>query len=103
MIAAPRVAFRRGRRHAAIALDSPLGGDRMIDDMTIGQLAARTGLSVRTLRFYADASLAEVAATHARALDAQIRTLRLQRAVLRAVATTTDPKELQRMTDLTPP
>ena len=102
--------------------------------MTIGQLAARTGLSVRTLRFYADAgvipeagrtgagyrrfgpdavararlvrtlrelgvglddvkrvltaeaSLADVAAAHARAIDAQIRTLRLQRAVLRPVA-----------------
>ena len=117
--------------------------------MTIGQLAARTGLSVRTLRFYADAgilpeatrtdagyrlfapdavararlvrtlrelgvglddvkrvlsaeaSLADVAARHAQALDAQIRTLRLQRAVLSAVARTTDPKELERMTDLT--
>jgi len=116
--------------------------------MTIGQLAARTGLSVRTLRFYADAgvlpeatrseagyrmfdpdcvprarlvrtlrelgvglddvkrvlraeaSLADVAAAHARALDARIRTLRLQRAVLGAVARSTDPKELERMTDL---
>jgi DNA-binding transcriptional MerR regulator len=120
----------------------------MIGIMTIGQLAARTGLSVRTLRFYADsgvlpeagrtdsgyrlfaadavararlvrtlrelgvglddvkrvlsadASLADVASAHARALDAQIRTLRLQRAVLRAVARSTDPKELERMTDL---
>jgi DNA-binding transcriptional MerR regulator len=117
--------------------------------MTIGQLASRTGLTVRTLRFYADAgvlpeadrteagyrlfgpdavprarlvrtlrelgvglddvkrvltaeaSLADVAAAHARALDAQIRTLRLQRAVLRAVAKSTEPEELQRMTDLT--
>lgn len=117
--------------------------------MTIGQLAARTGLSVRTLRFYADAgvlpeagrsesgyrlfdsdavprarlvrtlrdlgvglddvrrvleaqtSLAELAARHAQAIDAQIRTLRLQRAVLGAVAHTTNPKELERMTDLT--
>ena len=117
--------------------------------MTIGQLAARTGLSVRTLRFYADAgvlpeatrseagyrlfapdavararlvrtlrelgvglddvkrvlaaeaSLAEVAARHAQALDAQIRTLRLQRAVLGAVARSTDPEELERMTELT--
>ncbi len=117
--------------------------------MTIGQLAARTGLSVRTLRFYADAgvvreagrteagyrrfapdavprarlvrtlrelgvglddvrrvlseeaSLADVAAAHALAIDAQIRTLRLQRAVLRAVARSTDPEELERMTDLT--
>ena len=117
--------------------------------MTIGQLAARTGLSVRTLRFYADAgvlpesarseagyrlfgpdavararlvrtlrelgvglddvrrvlsseaSLADVAAAHARALDAQIRTLRLQRAVLGAVARSTDAEELERMTNLT--
>jgi DNA-binding transcriptional MerR regulator len=117
--------------------------------MTIGQLAARSGLSVRTLRFYADAgvlpeaarsesgyrlfgsdavprarlvrtlrelgvglddvkrvlaaeaSLADVAVAHARALDAQIRTLRLQRAVLGAVARSTDPEELERMTDLT--
>jgi DNA-binding transcriptional MerR regulator len=117
--------------------------------MMIGQLAARTGLSVRTLRFYADAgvlpeegrsesgyrlfgpeavararlirtmrelgvglddikrvldaeaSLLDVAAEHARALDAQIRLLRLQRAVLRAFVRSSDPKELQRMTDLT--
>jgi len=120
-----------------------------VTGMTIGQLAARTGLSVRTLRFYADAgvlpeatrsaagyrlfapesvprarlvrtlrelgvglddvkrvlaaeaSVAEVAAAHARALDAQIRRLRLQRAVLGAVARSTDPQELERMTDLT--
>lgn len=38
---------------------------------------------------------------HARALDAQIRVLRLQRAVLRAVARSTEPEELERMTDLT--
>lgn len=117
--------------------------------MMIGQLAARTGLPVRTLRFYADAgvlpeagrnesgyrlfdagavararlvrtlrelgvglddvkrvlaaeaSLQNVAAAHACALDAQIRVLRLQRAVLRAVARSTRPEELQRMTDLT--
>jgi DNA-binding transcriptional MerR regulator len=121
----------------------------MIGVMTIGELAARSGLSVRTLRFYADsgvlpvagraesgyrlfaadavararlvrtlrelgvglddvkrvlsaeASLADVASAHARALDAQIRTLRLQRAVLSAVARSTDPKELEHMTDLT--
>ena len=120
-----------------------------MSDMTIGELARRTGLAVRTLRFYADAgvlpeasrsasgyrlfgpdavararllrtlrelgigledvkrvlaaevSLAEVADRHARALDAQIRTLRLRRAVLQAVATSTDAEELQRMTDLT--
>lgn len=117
--------------------------------MTIGELARRTGLAVRTLRFYADAgvlpeasrnqsgyrlfgpdavvrarllrtlrelgvgledvkrvltaevSLPEIADRHARALDTQIRTLRLQRAVLRAVATSTNAEELQRMTDLT--
>lgn len=117
--------------------------------MMIGQLAARTGLSVRTLRFYADAgllpeegrsesgyrlfgveavargrlirtlrelgvglddikrvldseaSLAEVVADHARALDVHIRLLYLQRAVLRAFVRSNDPKELQRMTDLT--
>jgi DNA-binding transcriptional MerR regulator len=121
----------------------------MIDAMTIGQLAARTGLSVRTLRFYADAgvlpeagrtesgyrvfaadavararlvrtlrelgvglddvrrvlaaeaTLAAVAAAHADALDAQIRMLRLQRAVLRAVARSNDVKEMERMTHLT--
>lgn len=117
--------------------------------MTIGQLSARTGLSVRTLRFYADAgvlreagrsesgyrlfdanavaqarlvrtlrelgigladvkrvlgaeaSLEDVAAAHARALDAQIRVLRLRRALLRAVARSPNPQELERMTDLT--
>ena len=121
----------------------------MIGVMTIGQLAARTGLSVRTLRFYADAgvlpesgrtesgyrlfgedavararlvrtlrdlgvglesvrrvlaadaTLAEIAAAHASAIDAQIATLRLQRAVLRAVAHSTDGRELELMTDLT--
>jgi len=33
----------------------------MIRGMTIGQLAARTGISVRTLRFYADAGVLPVA------------------------------------------
>ena len=121
----------------------------MIEFMMIGQLAARTGLSVRTLRFYADAgllpeagrsgsgyrvfgteavhrgrlirtlrelgvglddikrvldaevSLNEVVAEHSRALDAQIRLLQLQRAVLRSFIRTDDPKELQHMADLT--
>lgn len=121
----------------------------MIGAMTIGQLAARTGLSVRTLRFYADAgvlpeagrtdsgyrlfneeavararlvrslrelgvgledvrrvlaaeaTLAQVADAHSRVVDAQIRMLRLQRAVLRAVARSTDGRELELMTDLT--
>jgi DNA-binding transcriptional MerR regulator len=49
----------------------------------------------------AEVSLPEIADRHARALDAQIRTLRLQRAVLRAVATSTNAEELKRMTDLT--
>ncbi|NKY57638.1 MerR family transcriptional regulator [Nocardia flavorosea] len=101
---------------------------------TIGQLAQRTGLDARTIRFWSDtglvppttrspagyrlydteavarlelvhtlreldldtatvravverqASLADVAAAHARALDAEIRTLRVRRAVLRSVA-----------------
>jgi DNA-binding transcriptional MerR regulator len=121
----------------------------MIEPMMIGQLASKTGLSVRTLRFYADAgvlpedgrsaagyrqfgqeavararlirtlrelgvglddirrvlaaekSLADVAAEHARALDAQISLLRLQRAALRAFARSADSEELQLMTDLT--
>jgi DNA-binding transcriptional MerR regulator len=108
----------------------------MTDDAlhTIGDLARRTGLPVKTIRFYADAgvvpetgrtpagyrvydleavarldlvrtlrdlgvdlpairrvlareaTLTEVAAAHAEALDVQIRTLRLRRAVLGAVA-----------------
>ncbi|GAB3986008.1 MerR family transcriptional regulator [Actinoallomurus acanthiterrae] len=101
---------------------------------TIGSLARRTGVPVRTIRFWSDAgvltpagrsaggyrlydatavarldlvrtlrelgfgldaiqavlrrqtTLAEIADVHARALDAEIRTLRLRRAVLRAVA-----------------
>ncbi|MFJ6049434.1 MerR family transcriptional regulator [Streptomyces sp. NPDC092307] len=101
---------------------------------SIGELARRTGLTVKTVRFYSDkgivppterspagyrlygpdalarldlartlrdlgldletvrkvldreASVPEVAAAHADALDVQIRTLRLRRAVLRAVA-----------------
>ncbi len=121
----------------------------MIVHMMIGQLAAETGLSVRTLRFYADAgvlpvagrtasgyrefgaeavararlvrtlrelgvglddikrvlstdaSLVDVAAEHARALEAQIAVLRLQRAVLCAFVVSNDPEELERMTDLT--
>jgi DNA-binding transcriptional MerR regulator len=102
--------------------------------LTIGQLAQRTGLPVRTIRYWSDigavppagrtardhrrydaaavarlelvatlrelglglaevrrvldrgATVAEVAATHVEALDAQIRTLRLRRAVLATVA-----------------
>lgn len=121
----------------------------MIDAMVIGQLAASSGLSVRTLRFYADAgvlpeagrtqsgyrifgpeavararlvrtlrelgvglddikrvlaaevSLVDVATEHVRALDTQIRVLSIQRAVLRTFIGSTDPEELERMTDLT--
>jgi DNA-binding transcriptional MerR regulator len=114
--------------------------------LSIGELSARTGLPVRTIRFYSDAgvvppaertdagyrlygpdaparlglvrtlrdlgvpletirrvldrelSVADVAAAHARAVDAQIRVLRVQRAVLQAVARRgADPKELLSM------
>jgi DNA-binding transcriptional MerR regulator len=113
---------------------------------TIGELARRTGLSVKTIRFYSDSgvvpptvrspagyrlydldalarldlvrtlrdlgvdlatiqrvlarevSVPEVAAAHAEALDAQIRTLRLRRAVLRAVAKRgSSPEEMELM------
>jgi DNA-binding transcriptional MerR regulator len=116
---------------------------------TIGELSRRTGLPVRTIRFYSDSdvvppadrteagyrlygpdalarlelvrtlrdlgielatirrvlerevSLADVAAVHAAALDAQIRVLRFRRGVLRAVASrSTDPQEMQRMHQL---
>ncbi|MFG2822305.1 MerR family transcriptional regulator [Kitasatospora sp. NPDC048365] len=108
-----------------------MDGDALL---TIGDLARRTGLTVKTIRFYADSgivpptdrspagyrrydlaalarldlvrtlrelgldlaairrvldrevSVPELAAAHADALDLQIRTLRLRRAVLRAVA-----------------
>ena len=120
----------------------------MIVDMRIGEVAAASGLPVRTVRFYADegllpeasrtdagyrrfapdavararllrtlrelgvglddmkrvlaaeASLVDVATEHERALDAQIRVLRLQRAVLRAYLKSTDPGDLERMTEL---
>ncbi|MEU5880967.1 MerR family transcriptional regulator [Spirillospora sp. NPDC047279] len=113
---------------------------------TIGELARRTGLPVRTIRFYSDSgvvpparrthagyrlydldalarldlvrtlrelgidlttiqrvlgrevTIAEVAAAHVEALDAQISTLRLRRAVLRAVAGRgSGPKEMELM------
>jgi DNA-binding transcriptional MerR regulator len=121
----------------------------MQDDGTrysIGELARRTGLSVRTIRFYSDSGLVppagrteagyrvydgealarlelvrtlrelgvdlatvrrvlarelrvpDVAAAHAAALDAQIRTLRLRRAVLRVIAARgSDPEEMRHM------
>ncbi|MFF5262548.1 MerR family transcriptional regulator [Actinomadura viridis] len=113
---------------------------------TIGDLARRTGLTVRTIRFYSDAgvvpptdrtdagyrlydltamarlelvrtlrelgvdlttvqrvlerelTVAEVAAAHAEALDRQIQTLRLRRAVMRAVAKRgSSPEEMELM------
>ncbi|GAA3741028.1 MerR family transcriptional regulator [Salinactinospora qingdaonensis] len=122
-------------------LDPPATGESTIDNMephrglhTIGELAKRTGLSVKTIRFYADthvvppttrspngyrlydadaaarldlvrtlrelgidlstirrilnrdADLGHVAAAHAEALGAQIRMLRLRRAVLQTLA-----------------
>lgn len=119
---------------------------------TIGELARRTGLSVRTIRFWSDsgivpatvrspsgyrlydteavarldlvrtlrelgldlptvqkvlrrqATVAEVAASHARALDAEIRTLRIRRAVLRSVAhrgsTTEEMRIMHKMAEL---
>ena len=112
--------------------------------LSIGELASRTGLPVRTIRFYSDAgvvppaertdagyrlygpdalarlglvrtlrdlgidlatirrvlerevSVADVAAAHAAAIDAQIRVLRVQKAVLGAVARRgSDPQEMQ--------
>ena len=120
--------------------------DRMTALLSIGELASRTGLPVRTIRFYSDegvvppadrteagyrlygpdalarlglvrtlrdlgldlatirrvlereVSLTDVAAAHAAALDAQIRVLRVQRAVLQTVARRdSDPEELQKM------
>jgi DNA-binding transcriptional MerR regulator len=114
--------------------------------LSIGELASRTGLPVRTIRFYSDSgvvppadrteagyrlygpdalarlglvrtlrdlgldlatirrvlerevSLTDVAAAHAAALDAQIRVLRVQKAVLQAVAHRgSDQQELQKM------
>jgi DNA-binding transcriptional MerR regulator len=122
---------------------------------SIGELSRRSGLTVRTIRFYSDVgvvpesrrsaagyrlydlqatarldlvstlrdlglplnvihallnaktSMAEVAAVHADALDVQISTLRLRRAVLRAAAKTTTTAaevalmhQLAKMTDL---
>ncbi|MFC7100625.1 MerR family transcriptional regulator [Nonomuraea rubra] len=116
---------------------------------SIGDLARRTGLTVKTVRFYSDAgivpptrrspagyrlydraaaarldlvrtlrdlgldlptirrvvsreaSLPEVAAAHAEALSAQIRTLRLRRAVLTVVAGRgSTPKEMELMHEL---
>jgi DNA-binding transcriptional MerR regulator len=125
--------------------------ERMDDDtlLTIGELARRTGLTVKAIRFYADrgivpptdrtsagyrlfdetalarlqlvrtlreldvdlatiarvlardVTLAEVAAAHADALDAQIRTLRLQRTVMRMAARRDpDPQEIRTMHEL---
>jgi DNA-binding transcriptional MerR regulator len=48
-----------------------------------------------------EASLIDVVAEHARALDAQIRILHFQKAVLRVFIQSTNPQELELMTDLT--
>lgn len=125
--------------------------ERMDDGtlLTIGELARRTGLTVKAIRFYADRgivppadrtsagyrlfdeaaparlrlvrtlreldvdlvtigrvlarelTLAEVAAAHADALDAQIRVLRLQRTVLRlAAGGDPDEQEIRTMHEL---
>jgi DNA-binding transcriptional MerR regulator len=61
------------------------------------------GIDLATIRrvLEREVSLADVAATHAAALDAQIRVLRIRRGVLRAVASRgTDPQEMQRMHQL---
>jgi DNA-binding transcriptional MerR regulator len=58
------------------------------------------GVDLATIRrvLEREISLPEVAAAHAQALDAQIRTLRLRRAVLRAVASRgSSPEELELM------
>ena len=96
--------------------------------LTIGQLARMTGLSVKTIRWYSDQGLVPPAgrsaagyrlydsealvrlelvrtlrrlATHVEALDAQIRGLRLRRAVLRMIATRGgSPEEVDRMHEL---
>ncbi|MFE2322959.1 MerR family transcriptional regulator [Streptomyces sp. NPDC059385] len=117
---------------------------------SIGELSRRTGLPVRTIRFYSDAglvapttrspagyrlygldallrlellrtlrelgidlptvrrvldrelSVAEVAAAHADAVDAQVRVLQLRRSVLRAVAASgSSPEEITLMHRLT--
>jgi DNA-binding transcriptional MerR regulator len=114
--------------------------------LSIGDLAERTGVAVRTIRFYSDSgvlppaertgagyrlygpdalarlglvrtlrdlgvdlatvrrvlerevTVADVAAAHAAAIDAQIRVLRVQRAVLQAVARrASDPQEVLTM------
>jgi hypothetical protein len=61
------------------------------------------GVDLATIRrvLEREVSVAEVAAVHAAALDAQIRVLRFRRGVLRAVAArSTDPEEMQRMHQL---
>jgi DNA-binding transcriptional MerR regulator len=120
-----------------------------VEPLTIGELARRTGLSVRTIRFWSDSgilgeparsaggyrlydlaavtrlelvrtlrelgigldliqrildrphTLADVAALHVAALDAEIRTLRQRRAVLRVVADHgSTPEEMMSMHSL---
>jgi DNA-binding transcriptional MerR regulator len=82
-------------------------GYRVFDQDAVGRLRL-----VRTLRelgvglgeirrvLAQETTVAEVAAAHAAAVEAQIRILRLHHAVLAAIATHTDPKELDAMHDL---
>lgn len=62
---------------------------RSVDDdglYAIGELARRTGLSVKTIRFYSDTGLVPPTdRTHLVLLEQQLRTLLTRRAVLRAV------------------
>jgi len=119
-----------------------------VEGLTIGQLAARLGVPVRTVRFWSDAGLveppprsaggfrlydaaavarldlvrtlrelglglpairellarrrtvAEVAAEHVHALDAEIRLLRLRRTLLQHVSTASTTEEMRIVSDL---
>lgn len=89
----------RGERRRDIACSRPGAVPRARLVRTLRQL----GIGLDDIRHVlsAEATLADVAAAHLRALDVQVRTLRLQRAVLTAVIRSTNPQELERMTDLT--
>ena len=66
----------------------------------LARRARELGLDIATIRRVLDheVSIAEVAGVHAEALDVQIRTLRLRRAVLRAVAKRgSSPEEMRLM------
>ena len=88
--------------------DRAANGYRRYDAAAVARLdLIRTlrnlGLGLEDIRqvLHGRAAVAEVASTHATALDAQIRVLRLRRAVLRVLAARgTDIEEAQRMNDL---